>query len=101
MFTPSYANEMNRNQASRRKIGDTWDRRTVWWRTVPNALHFRGVGGWVVGGRRGMATKGSDVTDAARKSGSAWNVELVEFVSNISLHCFRWLVEPTISGWEK
>lgn len=80
---------------SRRKTDGSGGRQSVWWRTVPDAMHFR------VGGNAAAVGIGGDAADKTRQTGSTYNNELVEFVSNISLHCYRWMVEPTFSGWEK
>lgn len=38
---------------------------------------------------------------AGKRKELAFYDELVELIANISLHCYRWLVEPTVNAWEK
>lgn len=87
---------VSRDADARRRIsGTTWATPNVWWRnkgpadTQPWTVH---------GGRSGRDSK---TTSEAAAAAASFGDELVEFVSNISMHGYRWLVEPTFSAWEK
>lgn len=75
-------------------VSFTRDTANVWWRTKGPDVHQQ------------LNAKAAQWTPA-RRSGrdttakATFGEELVEFVGNISMHGYRWLVEPTFSAWEK
>lgn len=54
-----------------------------------------------MGSHKGLNTVTPEQVEAKIGSESTFYKDFVEFLTNLTLHCYHWIIEPRISVFEK